>query len=144
MSAREQAPNAVILDTHAAIWLADGRPMSGEARSAIEVAAREADSIVVSAITAWEISLLVQRGRIRISMSVRDWLTALLNLPGVSVGVLTPDILIESNELPGEPPRDPADRILIATARSLGLPLVTRDKRILDYARRGHVPTIRC
>jgi PIN domain nuclease of toxin-antitoxin system len=69
---------------------------------------------------------------------------AFLRLPGVQAQQLTPDILIESSLLPGQLHGDPADRIIIATARALDLTVVTRDRHILDYADKGHVRALAC
>ncbi|HCV25099.1 MAG TPA: PIN domain nuclease, partial [Candidatus Latescibacteria bacterium] len=65
-----------------------------------------------------------------------------LSSPGLSLAPLTPDIALASSRLPGEIHGDPADRMLIATARSLGATLVTRDRRILEYSQAGHVTTL--
>lgn len=134
----------VLLDTCAAIWLANGNPMSATALAAIRGAARRNAGVYVSPITAWEISLLVARGRYALSMPAKQWFGALLGLPGVRQADLSADILIDSNALAPDVPRDPADRIIVATARSLGAPVVTRDKLIVDYAKRGHVDVIVC
>jgi PIN domain nuclease of toxin-antitoxin system len=68
----------------------------------------------------------------------------LLSIPGVKLADLSPDILIASSFLPGEPPRDPADRIILATARDLGATLITRDRLLLKYGEDGQVSTIAC
>ncbi len=76
--------------------------------------------------------------------SARAVFQSFLRLPGVTLEGLTPDILIDSSLLPGEPHGDPADRIIIATARALDLTVVTRDRHILNYAERGHVRALAC
>jgi PIN domain nuclease of toxin-antitoxin system len=68
----------------------------------------------------------------------------LLATPGLQLAALSPEILIASSFLPGRPPRDPADRIILATARDLGLTLVTRDRALLDYGEAGNVSVVAC
>ncbi len=88
--------------------------------------------------------LLVSRNRLGLSTKPERWFQHLLTVPGVRLAELSPDILIASSFLPGDPPRDPADRIIIATARELGATLITRDGFILKYAEHGQVSTIAC
>lgn len=130
----------LLLDTCALIWIAAGETISDAARDAVEAAAR----LSVSPITTWEIGLLVARGRLALTASPQAWVAAILARPEVSLSGLPPDILIGSSFLPGAPPRDPADRIIIATARAHGMRIVTRDRLILDYADAGHVEAISC
>lgn len=78
------------------------------------------------------------------SMSPQAWFEALLSVPGVALADLSPHILIASSFLPGSPPRDPADRIVVATAREHGLRLMTRDKVLLDYGKDGHLDVLAC
>lgn len=94
--------------------------------------------------TAWEISLLNARGRLALSMSPQAWFDTLLKIPGVALAELSVTILIASSFLPGSPPRDPADRIIAATAREHGLRLVTRDRVLLDYGGDGHLDVLAC
>jgi PIN domain nuclease of toxin-antitoxin system len=77
-------------------------------------------------------------------MTPRRWFDRLLDVPGVRLAELPPDLLIASSFLPGEPPRDPADRIILATARDLGATLITRDRALLAYGGNGYVSTIAC
>lgn len=134
----------LLLDTCAAIWLAEGDPLQATVREALDLALRRTSLVAVSPITAWEIGLLVSRGRLTIRLDPSSWFRALMDLPGISVADLTPEILVASSFLPGDPPRDPADRIIIATARSQGYRLVTRDALLLDYAEAGHVEAVVC
>jgi PIN domain nuclease of toxin-antitoxin system len=101
-------------------------------------------TIFVSAITAWEIGLLVTRNRLGLSARPERWFQRLLAVPGVRLADPSPDILIASSFLPGDPPRDPADRIILATARDLGATLITRDRMLLKYGEDGQVSTIAC
>lgn len=136
--------SSLLLDTHAAIWITEDQPLASGAIEAIDAAYRTGSTIFVSAITAWEIGLLVSRNRLSLGAKPERWFQRLLAIPGVKLADLSPDILIASSFLPGEPPRDPADRILLATARDLGVTLVTRDRLLLKYGEAGHVSTIAC
>ena len=136
--------SSLLLDTHAAIWITEDQPLASGAIEAIDTAYRTGSTIFVSAITAWEVGLLVSRNRLSIGAKPERWFQRLLAIPGVKLADLSPDILIASSFLPGEPPRDPADRILLATARDLGAKLVTRDRLILKYGEAGQVSTIAC
>jgi PIN domain nuclease of toxin-antitoxin system len=135
----------ILLDTCASIWLFEQQPMSAASLEAIRDAAAMA-RVLISPISAWEIGLLAQRPRGTLSFhpSQNDWFTDLLALPGMRLTPLSSRAAIAASYLPGTLHRDPADRLLIATARDLGVPLVTRDRRILDYAARGHVQAIAC
>ncbi|MGZ6041889.1 MAG: type II toxin-antitoxin system VapC family toxin [Asticcacaulis sp.] len=134
----------LLLDTCACIWVMDDAVLSDAAVSAIDVAADEGQPVHVSPITAWEIGLLVSRGRMPMSVSPLNWFRMLMAVEGVRSSPLSPEILVASSALPGDPPRDPADRIIIATAREQGLTIVTRDRLILGYAEAGHVLAIAC
>src|SRR4029450_10204712 len=98
--------------------------------------------VFVSPITAWEVGLLVARGRIALPSSPKSWFDQLLRAPMLSLADLPPSVLIDSSFLPNELFRDPADRILVATAREFGLALITRDRALLSYAAAGHVKAI--
>ena len=136
--------SSLLLDTHAAIWITEDQPLASGAIEAIDAAYRTGSTIFVSAITAWEVGLLVSRNRLSLGAKPERWFQRLLAIPGVKLADLSPDILIASSFLPGEPPRDPADRILLATARDLGVTLVTRDRLLLKYGEAGQVSTIAC
>ncbi len=134
----------LLLDTCAAIWLGEDAPLSDEAVDAIDATYDQGRSVRVSPFTAWEIGMLVARGRLSSVTQPANWFKRLIGLDGIQLADLSPDILIASSNLPGNPPRDPADRIIIATARELGLTVVTRDRLILDYADAGHVRALAC
>jgi PIN domain nuclease of toxin-antitoxin system len=138
----EAAP--LLLDTHAAVWITEGLPIASGATESIDAVHRAGGTIFISAITAWEIGLLVARNRIGLSARPERWFQRVLAIPGVKLADLTPDILIASSFLPGEPPRDPADRIILATARDVGATLVTRDGILLKYGQAGQVSVIEC
>lgn len=86
--------------------------------------------------------MLEARGRIALGASTQDWIKEALATPGLSTATLTPEIAIDSCHLPDELHKDPADRIIIATARKMQLTLVTRDQRILEYGGKGYVNTL--
>ena len=134
---------ALLLDTHVWVWYVenDARRFSRGIEPLVEGAVQRGE-VVVSAISVWEIALLEASGRIELSLDVRAWVGRALGFPGVRLKGLSPSVAIESTRLPGELHRDPADRILIATARSLGSAIVTCDERILAYATKGHVRVV--
>jgi PIN domain nuclease of toxin-antitoxin system len=132
----------LLLDTHVLIWLVEGLAELGvRGRRTIERAARQG-GVGVSAISFWEVAMLAQRGRLTLSKPVADWRRQVLAAPGLVEVAVSGEIGIEAVTLPGQLHPDPADRILVATARALGVPFVTRDARILDYGRAGHVATV--
>ena len=133
-----EPPQSMLLDTHVLVRHLEGNQKIGKrARAAIEEATM-ADSALISAITPWEIALLVSKGRLRLGGDVMDWLRAVLAKPGIHLVPLEPEIAVASTRLPFEMHPDPADRILVATARHLGATLVTADKALLDHAKKGH------
>lgn len=134
----------LLLDTHTAIWLTEDQPIASTAIEAIDTAHQTGGVLLVSPITAWEVGLLVSRNRLSLVAKPERWFQRVMAIPGVRLAELSPDILIASSFLPGEPPRDPADRILLATAREFGATLVTRDRLLLKYGEEGQVSTIAC
>lgn len=135
---------ALLLDTHAAIWITEDQPLATNATDAINATYQAGGKVFVSAITAWEVGLLVSRNRLGLATKPERWFERLLAIPGVELAALSPEILIASSFLPGEPPRDPADRIILATARDLGATLITRDRLLLRYGEAGQVSTVAC
>ena len=87
----------------------------------------------------WEIFLLVKKNKIDLKMSTQDWITKIEKLSFVSFVPMENRIAHEAVNLPGKFHKDPADRFIVATARLLEIPLITADKKILDYE---HVKTI--
>lgn len=128
----------ILLDTHIWIWWVQGDPRLTAALRA-HIQAHEAGGLGVSVISCWEVAKLVQNGRLAFPCPVLDWLNQALAYPGVRLLELTPLIAVASTQLPGTFHRDPADQIIVATARVHGLPLLTVDRDILDYP---HVPTL--
>jgi len=105
-------------------------------RQTIEDVARE-DQVLVSAITPWEIGLLVAKKRIDLGMDAQAWIDRALSLPGIRLQPLLPAIAVASTRLPWEMHPDPVDRILVASARHTGAALVTADEQLLRYASQG-------
>ena len=132
----------ILLDTHVLIWsLQDAAPLGPEACILLDEQIL-AEGLMISASTIWEIALLAKKSRIALGMEVLKWIEDALALPGLVLGALEPPIAVGSVMLPGDFHSDPADRILIATARHHSLPLLTADQAILDYGAAGHVNVI--
>lgn len=136
--------NVLLLDTCAAIWIAEGAPISDEAVNALNQAVDAGEPICVSVMTSWEIGMLVARKRLPLSMDPLAWFERLLGMPGVRLAGVSARTLISSTFLPGSPPKDPIDRILLSTAREEGYTLVTRDRHLLAYAEQGHAIALAC
>ena len=134
----------VLLDTCAAIWLMGGAPLTAASLRLIKDAGKSNLGVYVSPFTAWEIGTLVAKGRLQLTLSPEEWFEALLAKPCVRLASLTPKLLISSTSLPGMPLRDPADRIIAATARLYGFRVITRDEKLLDYAQQGHMLATKC
>jgi PIN domain nuclease of toxin-antitoxin system len=125
--------NNILLDTHVWIWLMGGdQCLSSSAQEIIEKA-HQAGGVFVSAISCWEIAMLEQKKRVVLNKPCLDWIKTSLHY-GIQLLPITPEISVESCHLPDYFAGDPADRIIIATARIESLLLVTRDERILKYA----------
>lgn len=131
--------SVLLLDTHVLVWLVSGDPQLG-ANAQRQIAG--AATIWVSAITPWEIGMLVAKGRLTLARDVLEWVGAALALPGLSLAPLEPAIAIASSRLPGELHGDPADRLIAATARHLGATLVTADLGLLAYGAEGHLAVL--
>jgi PIN domain nuclease of toxin-antitoxin system len=134
----------LLLDTHAAIWISRDEPLAEAAAARINEAKDAGGPVYVSPITAWEVGLLVARRRLTLLMTPQRWFARLLSVPGIQLAEMPPEILIAASFLPGSLPRDPADRILAATARDIGATLVTRDRALLQYGEQGYVSVLSC
>ena len=132
--------NPILLDTHAAMWVAEDRVRPEVARRVAEAANR--NELLISPISAWEIGMLISRRRLALSLTAEEYVRVLFSQPGVVVAALTPAVALAAATLPRKPISDPADRILIATAATYGAQLITRDKKIREYARTS--PHLRC
>jgi len=120
----------IVLDTATWIWRAsDPKRLTTSARRAID----EADRVLVSAISVWEVAMLVAKRRIQLDRPVEQWVDIALALPGIQLAPLDPAIAVRSTKLPGEFHPDPADRIIVATALENAVPIITPDERIRSY-----------
>jgi PIN domain nuclease of toxin-antitoxin system len=125
----------ILLDTHVWIWLSIGNmhSLSAQAQQALSGSSRW-----VSAISCWELAKLVERQRLGFTIPTLTWMRRSLNENDIRIAELTPEIAVESTNLKGFH-RDPADQIIVATSRVLGMPLLTVDQRIIQF---GDVETI--
>ncbi|MBA3531198.1 MAG: type II toxin-antitoxin system VapC family toxin [Ardenticatenales bacterium] len=122
----------ILLDTHIWVWWVHGDPQLPEAYQAY-IQLHESQGLGISIISCWEVAKLVEYNRLQLSYPVEEWLTQALAYPGMRLLDLTPRIVVESTQLPGTFHRDPADQLLVATARVYHCPVVTIDSKILGY-----------
>jgi PIN domain nuclease of toxin-antitoxin system len=139
--------SALLLDTHAAIWLAEGQLT--DSVFAQVVAAGLADGVYISPVSAWEVGLLARprpngQPAVTFKPDPHTWFATLLSQPILKEAPLTGKIAIDSSFLPQPFHSDPADRLLVATARNMNIPILTRDQRILGYSGAGHVQALPC
>lgn len=135
--------NKAVLDTHVFIWLMLGsKELSHESIKKIEFYEKN-HALYLSAISLWEIAMLEKRGRIILHQPCLQWIEQALEAPGLTVEPLSPLVAVESSQLPGDFHGDPADRLIVATARSLQAKLITRDAKILRYGQSSHIECIK-
>lgn len=125
----------LLLDTHMWIWLVEGTPGTIPQRI-IELLESAADgaALRVSAVSAWEVAMLVRKNRLRLARDPASWVNEALSKRGVAETRLNSTIAVAAASLPAPAPADPADRFLIATAFGNGWTFVTKDAGILSYA----------
>ncbi|MBI4903984.1 MAG: type II toxin-antitoxin system VapC family toxin [Acidobacteria bacterium] len=135
----------LLLDTHCWVWFQAGleKKFSRSSYRQIERALRQ-DRCAVSIVSVWEIGLLVSKGRLNMHAPVDVWVREALSLPGLRLEPLSVQAALDSSALPGAFHGDPADRMLVATARHLHAALATADTAILDYGASGYVATMEC
>ncbi len=126
----------IVLDTHAWVWLTTG---STKLTKKAASACGKADVMLVPAISVWEVAMLVSKGRLGLDRDVEIWVNQALSLQGIRMEPLLPSISVRATRLPGTFHGDPADRIIAATALEHGVPLITKDRRLLDYP---HLSTV--
>ena len=136
--------NDVLLDTCAVLWIGHDRPLLQSAENVLNQCRPGERRVLMSPFSVWELGSLVAKGRLRLSAPVINWFEGFRQRSGADIADLSPQILAASSFLPGQPPADPADRVLIATARAMDLILITRDQAILDYGQEGWVRTLAC
>ena len=122
----------IVFDTHIWVWWVHGDAQLPQ-RYQEEIAAQEPHGLGVSIISCWEVAKLVEYGRLVLPVPVEEWIGTALSYPGVRLLDLTPRIAVESTQLPAPFHRDPADQIIVATARVHNCPLMTMDSKILNY-----------
>ena len=130
----------ILLDTHIWIWLLNGseKSINPECLSFIQRAVIHSN-IKVSAISVWEVGMLEAKGKIKFPIDCLDWVEQALCAPGIALVPITPEIAIKSSRLPGDFHGDPADRIIVSTARKLNATLITHDKKIIRYSQTGNL-----
>ena len=130
----------IVLDTHVLVWwVSQIQPLSATAVKVINDTLHQEGEIIISSISAREISMLMMKGRLILSMELDSWLDEVSQIEGVRFMPVDNEIAIKSTVLPDTFHKDPADRIIVATARKLAAPLVTADAKIRNYA---HVHTV--
>jgi PIN domain nuclease of toxin-antitoxin system len=137
-------PERLLLDTHVWLWLSLGTPKKiPTAILQVLEEAGKSNGLMVSIVSIWELALLVARDRIVLPLPLSDWVALSLSRPEIRlVGLTRPATAIDSVYLPGEIHADPADRFLIATARSQRARLATHDEKIIAYGRAGHIKVL--
>ena len=120
----------IVLDTHTLVWWAGGAPMLSKKAKAVIKKEQDGGEIIVSSISAWEIALLVQRGRLLLALDVQNWLATVAKIEAVRFAPVDVEIATKSVDLPANFHNDPADRMIVATARKFAAPLVTKDEKI--------------
>lgn len=132
--------SALLLDTHIWLWYAEGNAERLTAAGIRKLdQARQEGGLRISPISVWEVGVQHAKGGIQLSAPLRDWVRDALAPVGITLLPLDAESAAESTLLPGDPHGDPADRFLIAAARTKGLVLATRDKAIIEYGNAGHV-----
>ena len=132
----------ILIDTHVLIWLGVRPERIGAKTHEVLMAGIEEQQVAIAAITPWEISMSASKGRLNLAMPTDHWLDTILSRTGIRVAALEPAIAVDAGQLPGTIHGDPGDRIIIATARLLECPVVTADRKILAYAKAGHVQAL--
>jgi PIN domain nuclease of toxin-antitoxin system len=124
----------IVLDTHALVWwISDSSRLGARARRAIDAAVRAKERIGVSCISAWEIAMLVKADRLRLTIPVDGWLAQVELLPFFEFLPVDNRVGLRAVALDGFTHKDPADRIIVATALGVGAALVTADERLQAY-----------
>lgn len=122
----------IVLDTHIWVWwVHNDAQINDTLREFIQT--HEDEGLGVSIFSCWEVAKLVELDRLKLHCSLDEWMETALQYPGIQLLALTPKIVIESTRLPGEFHRDPADQLIVATARTYDCPLLTVDSKILTY-----------
>jgi PIN domain nuclease of toxin-antitoxin system len=129
----------LLIDTHYWIWLLAAQERLTPSSAKLIQDASDHRDLLLSAISVWEVAMLQSKARVQLHKPCQQWVDEALATPGLGLTPLSPAVAIESNYLPGDFHGDPADRIIVATARVLGARLLTSDGYIQAYGRQGHV-----
>ncbi len=132
----------ILLDTLIAIWLADNNPRLGRSIASLLEDGFNKNKLCMSIISAWEIGLLVSKKRLDLGQPPLSWLDIFIRRFKINLLEISPEIAVNSSYLPGKMHGDPADRIIIATAMTYGVDIVSADKNIISYAKQGFVRII--
>ncbi|CAK6516445.1 type II toxin-antitoxin system VapC family toxin [Rickettsia helvetica] len=134
--------NGLVLDTHVLLWsLLQPEELSEQIKHKINLV-QENSQLFLSSISLWEIAMLNFKKRINIYEPIKDFLNSITNINGLSIKDISPEIAAESIALMDGFHGDPADRIIVATAKCLGATILTRDQKILNWAKLGHIKSI--
>lgn len=129
----------IVLDTHVWVWwLSESHPFSTKVRHLLSEA-KTRRAVYISSISMWEFAQLAMRGRLQLTIDYTDWIAQAESLPFTNYVPVDNHIALKSVQLPGPLHQDPADRLIIATALSLGATLITKDEKIARYP---HVKTL--
>lgn len=130
----------LVLDTHVLIWWVNGDSNLPKTVSRlINRESKEDNSLLISAISAWEISMLIEKERLVLAIDIHAWLEEVKRIPAVRFIPIEVGVAVNSTQLPGKFHNDPADRMIVALAREYSVPLITADEKILSYQ---HVKTV--
>ncbi len=138
-----EEPRLILLDTHIWVWLATGvsKAVSPKLRTLIEKLLPDS-AVKISSISVWEIGTLSSKNRLLFIPNVKEWVYKAIEETGVEVENINAEIALESTLLPKDLHGDPADRILISTAKTIGATLITHDKEILSYSKKHNIPAL--
>ena len=132
----------IVVDTQALVWMIEADSRLGRRATGLIDSERGEDGAGIAPITVWEAAMLVDKQRLTLGRPITAWFDHVFAAPGFVLLPLTTSMAIDAGMLPGDIHGDPADRMIIATARALGCPVLTADQKILAYAKTGHVQAI--
>lgn len=136
--------SGLLLDTHAFIWYINGSEEIGKSARKAITSALHSNQAYLAAISLWEIGMLDKKQRIILEMPALEWINKSIEMTHIRVLPITPAVAIESCNLPGKFHDDPADRLIVATARIEALTLISRDKQIHAYSQQKYVSALKC
>ncbi len=132
----------ILFDTHSWLWILAGEKRFSNKILSLVDEKRKNNGLYLADISLWEVSMLASKGRITLGQPTLSWLKIAIKTSNVQLVHLTPEISVESTELPGNFHGDPSDRIIVASARILNLAILTKDKKILAYGNEHRVHTV--